>query len=206
MLWNTAEQKETRKNSQTARSIDAALPREISREEQIDLVRKFVVHNFTSRGMCADFAIHDKGDGNPHVHILLTLRALDENGNWMPKCRKEYDLDENGEKICSIPKNVWTERKRIDVIVNNSHLVVDGKAVLTLSINAVNHSLLVGTPIFINGIQRATILNEDSRGNGYYIKHLLVPRDLQHEFYQIAVGWNSDATVELPVSELFNEE
>ena len=115
-------------------------------------------------------------------------------------------IDENGEKICSIPKNVWTERKRIDVIVNNSHLVVDGKAVLTLSINAVNHSLLVGTPIFINGIQRATILNEDSRGNGYYIKHLLVPRDLQHEFYQIAVGWNSDATVELPVSELFNEE
>ena len=80
VLWNAAEKKETRKNSQTARSIDAALPREISREEQIDLVRKFVVHNFTSRGMCADFAIHDKGDGNPHVHILLTTRRVDKDG------------------------------------------------------------------------------------------------------------------------------
>ena len=80
VLWNTAEQKETRKHSQTARSIDAALPREISREEQIDLVRKFVVQNFTSRGMCADFAIHDKGDGNPHVHILLPTRRVDKNG------------------------------------------------------------------------------------------------------------------------------
>ena len=80
MLWNAAEQKETRKNSQTARSIDAALPREISREEQIDLVRKFVVQNFTSRGMCADFAIHDKNDGNPHVHILLPTRRVDKDG------------------------------------------------------------------------------------------------------------------------------
>ena len=51
VLWNAAEQKETRKNSQTARSIDAALPREISREEQIDLVRKFCNQNFVTKGM-----------------------------------------------------------------------------------------------------------------------------------------------------------
>ena len=80
VLWNAAEKKETRKNSQTARSIDAALPRELSRNEQIDLVRNFIAQNFTSRGMCADFSIHDKQDGNPHVHILLTTRRVDENG------------------------------------------------------------------------------------------------------------------------------
>ena len=80
MLWNAAEQKETRKNSQTARSIDAALPREISREEQIDLVRKFCDQNFVAKGMCVDFAIHDKEDGNPHVHILLPTRRVDKNG------------------------------------------------------------------------------------------------------------------------------
>ena len=80
VLWNAAEKKETRKNSQTARSIDAALPREISREEQIDLVRKFCDQNFVANGMCVDFAIHDKQDGNPHVHILLTTRRVDENG------------------------------------------------------------------------------------------------------------------------------
>ncbi len=49
--------------------------------------------------MIVDYAIHDKGDGNPHAHILLTMRAMDENGKWLPKARKVYDLDENGERI-----------------------------------------------------------------------------------------------------------
>ena len=80
VLWNAAEKKETRKNSQTARSIDAALPRELFWDEQIDLVRNFVAQNFTSKGMCADFTIHDKQDGNPHVHILLTTRRVDADG------------------------------------------------------------------------------------------------------------------------------
>lgn len=80
VLWNAVEKSETRKNSQTARHIDAALPVEISRDEQIDLVRKFCQQCFVSKGMCADFAIHDKGDGNPHVHILLTTRKVDESG------------------------------------------------------------------------------------------------------------------------------
>lgn len=80
VLWNSVEQAEKRKNSQTAKHIDAALPVEISRDEQIDLARNFCLQCFVSRGMCADFAIHDKGDGNPHVHILLTTRRVDENG------------------------------------------------------------------------------------------------------------------------------
>lgn len=80
ILWNSVEKSETRKNSQTARHIDAALPVEISRSEQIDLVRNFCNQSFVSKGMCADFTIHDKGDGNPHVHILLTARRVDENG------------------------------------------------------------------------------------------------------------------------------
>ncbi len=80
VLWNAVEQSEKRKNSQTAKHIDAALPVEISRDKQIDLVRNFCQLCFVSKGMCVDFAIHDKGDGNPHVHILLTTRRVDENG------------------------------------------------------------------------------------------------------------------------------
>ena len=80
VLWNAVEKSETRKNSQTARHIDAALPVEIFRSEQIDLVRHFCQQCFISKGMCADFAIHDKGDGNPHVHILLTTRNVSEQG------------------------------------------------------------------------------------------------------------------------------
>lgn len=79
-LWNAVELAENRKNSQTAKHIDAALPVEISRDEQIDLVRNFCQQCFVSRGMCVDFVIHDKGDGNPHVHILINTRKVDKNG------------------------------------------------------------------------------------------------------------------------------
>lgn len=79
-LWNAAERAEKRKNSQTARSINAALPKELSRTDQIDLVRQFCEQCFVTEGMCCDFAIHDKGDGNPHAHILLTTRKVDKNG------------------------------------------------------------------------------------------------------------------------------
>lgn len=98
-LWNSAESVEKSWNSQLARNIVAALPKEIPREQLPEMVRKFCNEQFVSKGMCCDFSIHDKGDGNPHVHILLSLRAIDENGKWMPKCRKEYDLDDYGNRI-----------------------------------------------------------------------------------------------------------
>ena len=46
--------------------------------------------------MCADIALHDKNDGNPHYHILLTMRPLNEDTTWRAKSKKEYILDENG--------------------------------------------------------------------------------------------------------------
>ncbi|RHS98153.1 conjugal transfer protein TraA [Firmicutes bacterium AM41-11] len=98
-LWNSVEQIEKARDSQLAREIEAALPRELSREQQLALVRAYVNDNFVAAGMCADFALHDKGDGNPHAHILLTIRPLKENGAWDAKCRKAYDLDENGQRI-----------------------------------------------------------------------------------------------------------
>ena len=99
ILWNSVEQIEKARDSQLAREIEAALPRELSDEQQLALVRAYVKDNFVDKGMCADFAIHDKGTGNPHVHIMLTLRPLKENGQWGAKCRKAYDLDENGQRI-----------------------------------------------------------------------------------------------------------
>ena len=99
ILWNSVEQIEKARDSQLAREIEAALPRELSGEQQLALVRAYVKDNFVDKGMCADFAIHDKGTDNPHVHIMLTLRPLKENGQWGAKCRKAYDLDENGQRI-----------------------------------------------------------------------------------------------------------
>ena len=98
-LWNSVEKIEKSRDAQLAREIEIALPNEIDRQDQIRLVRKYVQDIFVSAGMCADFSIHDKGGGNPHAHIMLTLRPLDENGEWGAKCRKEYDLDERGQRI-----------------------------------------------------------------------------------------------------------
>ena len=94
------EQTEKSNNSQLAREIELALPVELSREEQTRLVREYCSSQFVSRGMCVDYAIHDTGSGNPHCHIMLTMRPLDERGTWAAKSKKEYDLDENGERIC----------------------------------------------------------------------------------------------------------
>ena len=99
VLWNSVEKIEKSKNSQLAREIEIALPKELNREKQIELVREYVKENFVKVGMCADIALHDKNDGNPHVHILLTMRPLNEDKTWGAKSRKEYILDENGEKV-----------------------------------------------------------------------------------------------------------
>ena len=98
-LWNSVEQIEKARDSQLAREVEAALPRELTREQQLALIRAYVKDNFVDKGMCADFAIHDKGTGNPHVHIMLTVRPLKEDGSWGAKCRKAYDLDGNGQRI-----------------------------------------------------------------------------------------------------------
>ena len=109
-LWNSVEQTEKSNNSQLAREIELALPVELSREEQTRLVREYCSSQFVSKGMCADFNIHDTGSGNPHAHILLTMRPLDEKGAWAAKSKKEYVLDESGEKIL-LPSGRYKTRK-----------------------------------------------------------------------------------------------
>lgn len=83
-LWNTVEAHERRVDSQVARSIILALPRELSIEENIDLVREHVQEQFVDLGMVADIAIHNKlasdGQEQPHAHILLTMRHLTKEG------------------------------------------------------------------------------------------------------------------------------
>ena len=102
-LWNEVEKIEKSKNSQLARNLLFTLPRELNEQDRIKLISEFIEENFTSKGMIADCNIHNPmasdNEEQPHAHILLTLREIDEKGNWKPKCRKEYILDENGEKI-----------------------------------------------------------------------------------------------------------
>ena len=97
-LWNAVEEVETSKDSRLAREFVVALPIELNRENQIELLQEFIREQFVSDGMCADAAIHDTDGHNPHAHILLTVRPLDEQGKWQYKTEKEYLCMKNGEE------------------------------------------------------------------------------------------------------------
>ena len=113
-LWNAVDAAETSVNAQTARSMLFALPRELTDGQNLALVRDFCQKEFVDKGMVCNFFYHDKGDGNPHVHIMLTLRAMDENGKWLPKSKNVYALDENGNRIRAL-NGSW-KRVKVDTV------------------------------------------------------------------------------------------
>ena len=97
-LWIAVEEAEKTKDSRLAREFVAALPVELSRQQQIALLQNFIREQFVAEGMCADVAIHDTDGHNPHAHILLTVRPLTETGAWQYKTEKEYLCIKDGEE------------------------------------------------------------------------------------------------------------
>jgi ATP-dependent exoDNAse (exonuclease V) alpha subunit len=98
ILWNVVEKAEKRADAQLCREIELTLPRELTPDQRIDLVREFVVEQFVSKGMLADINIHapDAADGReqPHAHVLLTLRRLDPTTPTGFAATKERDWNE----------------------------------------------------------------------------------------------------------------
>ena len=92
ILWNAVEDAEKSKDSRLAREFVVALPRELNADQQIALLTEYIQQQFVADGMCADVGIHDPDPPghNPHAHILLTIRPLDEHGKWQYKTEKEY--------------------------------------------------------------------------------------------------------------------
>lgn len=111
-LWNAVEAVEGQWNSQLARRFEIALPMELPIETSVELIRQHVQEQFVSKGMIADLAVHDSWPPghNPHAHVMLTMRPMDEQGRWLPKSKKEYVLDENGERI-QLPSGEWKSQK-----------------------------------------------------------------------------------------------
>ena len=114
ILWNIVERCEKRHDAQLAREIELTLPRELTHEQRLDLVRAFVRDQFVGRGMVADIAIHtpDAADGGeqPHAHVMLTLRPLDPTMPTGFSATKERDWNES-EKIARL---VAEARKRFN--------------------------------------------------------------------------------------------
>ncbi|MGH8227242.1 MAG: Ti-type conjugative transfer relaxase TraA [Steroidobacteraceae bacterium] len=113
VLWNTVERVERRKDAQVAREIEIALPVELSKDQQVELMRDFVTRTFVSQGMVGDFAIHRDNLENPHAHLLLTTRTLTETGfGW-----KRRDWNAKTELLAW--RSQWAE-------IANEHLVRAG--------------------------------------------------------------------------------
>lgn len=144
VLWNAVEKIEKAKNAQLAREIELALPAELTREQIISLVREYVKKHFVAAGMCADICVHDTGGGNPHAHVMLTMRPFEESGEWGAKQKKEYILDGDGNKIydrkkrqykCkSVPATDWNDQTKAEewraawAQICNQHLAQNGHA------------------------------------------------------------------------------
>lgn len=95
-LWNQVE-RESRKNSQLGREIEVALPHQLNRGQQIQLLHGYVQEQFVSQGMVADIAIHAKPN-NVHSHITLTLRELAEDGSGFGAKNRSWNDPKNVDK------------------------------------------------------------------------------------------------------------
>ncbi len=124
VLWNRVEAAEKRVDAQLAREIEITLPRELTKDQQVAVVRQFVGDQFVSLGMVADFAIHRPvaADGleQPHAHVLLTLRRLEPGSATGFSPTKERDWNERED----IARAVAEARKQF----NNTGLEVHREA------------------------------------------------------------------------------
>ncbi|MEK4701950.1 MobQ family relaxase [Solibacillus sp. FSL R7-0668] len=140
-LWNEVEKIEKAKNAQLAREFTVALPVELSKQQQRELLRHFVQEVFVDEGMVADVAIHRDDVKNPHAHVMLTMRPFLEDGSWGAKSRKEYIVDENGEALFTesgakksrkIDVNDWNRKEKLQqwrtawAVYTNQHLSLAG--------------------------------------------------------------------------------
>lgn len=97
VLWNAVEASEKTKDSRLAREFVVALPIEIPQSWRA-ILSDYIKKQFVAEGMCADVCIHDTDGHNPHAHIMVTVRPLDENGHWQYKTEKEYLCVHGGEE------------------------------------------------------------------------------------------------------------
>lgn len=111
ILWNEVQKIEKASNARLAREWELAIPKELSLEQGQQLVHNFG-QSLADEGMCVDIAIHDKGDGNRHAHIMGTTRPIKENGEWGTKEKKAYVLNNKGERIPVIDEK--TGQQKVD--------------------------------------------------------------------------------------------
>ncbi|OLR65340.1 MobQ family relaxase [Peptoniphilus porci] len=115
-LWNSVELFEKNSNAQLARNFIISLPKELNIEENKKMIEEYIKTNFVKEGMIVDLAIHDEsreGNQNIHAHIMTIVRPINEDGTWGQKSKKEYILDEKGEKVLN--KNGKPKTRKVEL-------------------------------------------------------------------------------------------
>jgi hypothetical protein len=87
--------------------------------------------------MCADLCIHDKGDGNPHAHVMLTMRPIDGDGSWGGRQKKVYILDDNGNKIYDPVKKTYKCSKTQTTDWNERYKAEEWRAAWADAVNGI---------------------------------------------------------------------
>ncbi len=199
VLWNEIEAIEKREDSQLSRSIIIALPKELNWDDCITLVEDYIKKNFTSRGMIADYAIHNKPN-NPHVHIMLTMRGLDENGDWLNKCKTSaVTLSSEFETKIVMPKGYikkpyvykktledFFEKNEIDVSVSLHHDAVIDKDFISLRLNQ-KYDKDIRVPDLDPVTNCQKIIQRENKG-------------VEHRWYRLTVpanDWNDRSNMEI---------
>ena len=172
-LWNDVEAFEIRKDAQLAREVEFALPREMTQAQGIEMARDFVQAEFVDRGMIADLNVHwdmaEDGMPKPHAHVMLTMRAVDENG-FGQKAR-DWNRTEMVERWRERWAEIANERlAELDIDARIDHRSLEAQGI------ALEPQSQIGAPakrIEDRGIEgegneadRAELHREIARGNG----------------------------------------
>ncbi|WP_408954151.1 MobQ family relaxase (plasmid) [Lactiplantibacillus plantarum] len=136
-LWNEVEKKDRKSNSRYAKEFNVALPVELSESEQKELLTKYVQENFVDEGMVADVAIHRDHPDNPHAHVMLTNRPFNSDGTWGIKSKKQYILDENGNKTYTGTSKYPKSRKILMVDWDKKEKIIEWRHNWAVSVNQV---------------------------------------------------------------------
>lgn len=128
-IWNNAELAENRKDSRTAREYVIALPKELSTEQNIELVRDFAMGLTAKFNNVADWAIHNEkdGNGNIHAHILTTTREFNPETKQLGE-RTSIEWNNTKCQANNVPvtqEQIKTVRKDWETI-QNKHLAMAG--------------------------------------------------------------------------------
>ena len=110
-LWEDVQNNETASDARYCKDIMIAIPRNLTQKQRVELVNQFLFANFVSKGYACQISIHDKGDGNPHAHVLVSARPFNKNGQWADvKAKRVYKLDAQGNKIPVIDQKTGKQK------------------------------------------------------------------------------------------------